>query len=250
MEAFKAALLNEIEKLLRKKKLVAIFAISLVLIVLGQLIVLAVRSQLGLRSASGLNFATLSLSVFANTILPLYTALIAIDMFTGEYSHNTMKIALVCPISRFKLFSAKIAVIAAFIPVNLLIVMILSTVTGLVFATATPTLQEFAGVLASYLVTVLPVLVLAIITVFTANILNSSTAALFLVIISFIAFKALGYVFYQYSSLFATSMLDWYKLWIADRFPLMKILRMFFIMTGYAIMFFMAGYHIFEKRDF
>jgi ABC-2 type transport system permease protein len=70
-----------------------------------------------------------------------------------------------------------------------------------------------------------------------------------LCIILFIVFKVLGYVFSQYSSLFITSMLDWYNLFIADSIPFLKILRLFLIMAGYGIMAFTAGFYLFDKKD-
>lgn len=249
MERFKAALVNEIEKMYKKKKAIVIIIISLITIVFGQLMVIAIRSGFGIRGVSSTEFPLLVLSVFVNTILPLFTALVAIDIFTGEFSHNTMKIALTRPISRLKLFSAKIAAVAFFALINLMVVMILSTLTGFLFNTSSITMIGLIRIVVSYLVTVIPIMALAIIIIFFANVFRNSTAVFFLSIILFIAFKALEFVFPQYSSLFFTSYLGWYNLWISDAMPFMKILRQLLIMLGYGIMFFTAGYYLFDKKD-
>jgi ABC-2 type transport system permease protein len=248
MEAFRASFINEIEKMYKKKKAVVIVVISLIVIVLGQLAVSGIRSGLGLRTGSS-QFPILVLSVFVNTILPLFTALVTIDVFTGEFSQNNMKILLTRPVTRLKIFSAKIAAIAFFVMANLLVVMLLSIIAGLIFNSTTVSFVEFIKVILSYLVTIIPVMALALIIVIFANIFKSSTAVFFISILMFIVFKALGYVFSQYSSLFITSMLSWYNLWIAENIPFLKVLRLFLIMLGYAIMSFTAGFYLFDKRD-
>lgn len=249
MEGFKASLINEIEKMYRKKKAVVIVVISLFVIVMGQLIVLGVRNGFGLGVVTGSEFPILVLSVFNNTILPLFTALVAIDIFSGEFSNNTMKIALTRPVTRLKLFSAKVTAVAFFVLINLLVVMILSTLTGFIFNSASVTIEGFMRIALSYMVMLIPVMTLALIIIFFANFFKSGTAVFFLGIILFISFKALGIIFPQYASLFITSMFDWYKLWISDSVSMLKILRRFLIMLGYAIMFFTAGYYLFDKKD-
>lgn len=249
MGGFRAAFINEVEKMYKKKKAVVAVIISLLVIIIGQLIITGVRNQLGLRGVSSTEFPILVLSVFVNTILPLFVALVAIDIFSGEFSHNTMKIALTRPVTRLKLFTAKIAAIAFFALANLLIVMILSTITGFIFNSASVTASALGRIFISYIVTLIPVITLAIIIVFLANIFRSGVAVFFVSIIVFIVFKVLGVVFSQYSNLLITSMLTWYNLWLADSLPIFKILRQLLIMAGYDIMFFVTAYYLFDKKD-
>jgi len=208
-----------------------------------------VRIGLGVRGASSTEFPILVLSVFVNTILPLFVALVSIDMFAGEFSQNTMKIIITRPVTRLKLFSAKIAAVAFFAILNLLVVMILSTLTGFLFNSVSVTAAGLIRIVVSYLITLIPVVTLALIIIFFANIFRSGAASFFLVIILFVVFKVMEFVFPQYSSLFITSMLNWYNLWLADVLPFGKILRQLLIMSGYAIMFFTAGYYLFDKKD-
>lgn len=249
MEAFKAAFINEIEKMYKKKKAAVIVIVSLLVIVLGQLAVTGVRSGLGLRAVGSTQFPILVLSVFVNTILPLFTALVAIDVFTGEFSHNNMKIILTRPVTRLKVFTAKISAIGFFVLANLLVVLVLSIISGLIFNASSVTAVDYFKIIFSYIVTTIPVMSLALVIVVLANVLKGSTSVFFLSILMFIVLKALSYVFPQYSSLFVTSMLDWYNLWIAESIPFLKVLRLFLIMLGYAIMSFTAGFYLFDKRD-
>jgi ABC-2 type transport system permease protein len=250
MAVFQAALVNELEKLYKKKKATVAILLSLAIIVVGQLVILGVRSGFGLRGAGSVEFPMLVLSVVVNTILPLFTALVAIDSFSGEFSQNIIRTTLTMPVSRFKIFTAKITAIAVFILVNLLLLLIFSVLAGVLFNVNSFTFGGFAGTVLSYLVTLIPMLVLALGTVLIANIFKSGTSVFFASILAFILLKVLGMVFSRYSSLFVTSLLDWYNLWLASSFPIGKILRQLLIMVGYAIMLFTAGFYLFDKKEF
>lgn len=249
MGTFKTAFINEIEKMYKKKKALVVVIISLLVIVIGQLMVIGIKNGFGIMPFSGTVFPVTVLSMFVNTILPLFTALVAIDIFSGEFSQNTMKIAMLRPVTRLKLFSAKIAAIAFFVLANLIFVLILSLLTGLVFKSASASFTGVIMVLWSYVVTLFPVMALALVIVFLSNLLKNGTAVFFLSVIVFIVFKGLGIAFPRYSSFFITSMLDWYDLWSIYPLPVFQILREFLIIAGYAIMFFTAGYYLFDKKD-
>jgi ABC-2 type transport system permease protein len=250
MAEFKAALTNELEKLYKKKKVMVAASMSLIFIILGQLSIAVLRSGFGVRGVSSMEFPLLVLSVVVNTILPLFTALVTIDSFSGEFSQNTMKITITRPVTRLKFFSAKISAILIFVLVNLLFVMIFSTIVGLIFNSNSFTLQGIIRILLSYIVTLVPMTVLALTIVLLTNILRSGISVFFVTILLFIIFKGLGIVFSSYSSLFFTSMLDWYKLWITSNISLLKIFRQFMMMFSYDILLFTGAYYLFDKKDF
>ncbi len=250
MAVFQAALVNEIEKLYKKKKALVAVLLSLAIIVIGQLIIVGVRSGFGLRGVGSVEFPMLVLSVVVNTILPLFTALVAIDSFSGEFSQTIMRITLTRPVSRFKIFAAKVTAIALFILANLLLLLIFSVFAGFLFNTNSATLGDFATTVLAYLVSLFPMFVLALGIVLLANIFKSGTSVFFLSILTFIIFKVLGLAFSQYSSLLITTQLDWYNLWMANSFPFGKIMRQFLIMLGYAMMLFTAGFYLFDKKEF
>src|SRR5665647_3272064 len=102
MVGFKATLINEIEKLYKKKKVLVAMIISLAFIVIGQVIMIGLRSGFGLRGVGSMEFPMLVLSVVVNTILPLFTVLVTVDSFSSEFSQNTMKIAITRPVTRLK----------------------------------------------------------------------------------------------------------------------------------------------------
>jgi len=250
MAAFQSALVNELEKLYKKKKALVAVIISVIVIVGGQLLIIGVRSGFGIRGAGSLEFPVLVLSVVSNTILPLFTALVAIDCFSGEFSHNIMRVTLTRPVSRFKVFSAKITAIGFFIFTNLLLLFILSSLAGFLFNANSSSFGSLSRTLLAYIATLLPLWTLSLGIVLLANFFRSGTSVFFVSIVLFLAFKALEVLFSHYSALLITSELGWYNLWLAGSFPWDKILRQFLIILGYAIMLFTAGYYLFDKKEF
>jgi ABC-2 type transport system permease protein len=250
MAVFQAALVNEVEKLYKKKKALVAVLLSLAVIVIGQLAIVGVRSGFGIRGAGSVEFPMLVLSVVVNTILPLFTTLVAIDSFSGEYSQNSMRITLTRPVSRFKVFTAKITAIALFILATLLLLLIFSMLAGFIFNTNSAALDSLAQTAFSYLVSLLPMVVLALGIVLLANLFKSGISVFFVSILAFIVLTVLGVLFSQYSSLFITTQLDWYNLFLVNSFPLGKIVRQFLIMLGSGIMLFTVGFYLFDKKEF
>ena len=250
MAVFRAALINELEKLCKKKKAVVAVVLSLLVIVVGQLLVLGVRMGFGIRGAGSADFSMLVLSVAINTLLPLFAALVAIDSFSGEFAQNTMRITLTRPVSRFKLFSAKVSAIGIFILANLGLLLILSLMTGLIFNSDSMSFQGVVQSFLAYLVSFFPLFILALGIVFLANVLKSGISVFFVSVLCFIGFKGMGILFSQYSGVFLTSYFDWYSLWLANSFPLMKILRELLLMLGYGLLFFTGAFYLFDKKEF
>ena len=198
MAVFQAALINELEKLRKKKKAVVAIVLSLLMTVIGQLLVLGVRMGFGIRGAGSTDFSMLVLSFAVNTLLPLFAVLVAIDSFSGEFNQNTMRTTLTRPISRFKIYAAKVTAIGIFILVNLAFLSILSLVFGLVFSGDTMSFKGVLQVILAYGVSFFPIFILALGVVLLANVLKSGTSVFFVAILSFIIFKGLGVLFSQY----------------------------------------------------
>jgi len=250
MEGFKAALINEIEKMYKKKKIIVAAVLALVFIILGQLAMIGLRNGFGIRGVGSMEFPLLVLSVVANSIIPLFAALITIDCFSGEYSQNTMKISLTRPVSRLKFFTAKLTALSLFIFANLMFVMIFSTLAGLIFNSNTFTIHGIIMILISYIITLLPMIIFIMVVALFTNIIRSGIAVFFLTIIVFLGFKALGILFSDYSGILFTSMLDWYTLWIMNIFPAFKILREFLLLFSYGIILFTSSFYLFDKKEF
>lgn len=249
MESFKASFIIEVEKMYRRKKAVIIIIMAVFIILFVQIISILIRNNLGIIGNTASGFPITVLSVFSKTILPLFTAMVVIDAFTGEFANNTMKLAITKPVSRFKLYIAKLSATAFFVLANLILVMILSIIAGAIFSFETITIAGILRALVSYIVTFIPIMVIAVIIAFLANVFKSSGAVFFLSIIVFAVLQVFGIILTSYSNMFITSSLDWYKLWIASSLPIGEIFKQILYMAGYVLIFFTAGFYQFDKRD-
>lgn len=249
MNSFKAAYLNEVDKMYRKKKVMVLVLLTLLAIAIGQLMVSGVRFQFGIRASGSAQFPILVLSVLINTLLPLFTVLMSIDIFSGEYSSNTMKISLLRPVSRLKLFTAKVAAIGSFILASLILVMVLSAVTGIIFNSTSTSFIYFGKVFLAYIASALPILVFTLLIVILSNIFKSGTSVFFLSILIYLGFKVLSILYPQFSNLLILPNFNWYNLFLAQGMDVLKIINKFFVMTGYGIILFIIGYYLFDKKD-
>jgi ABC-2 type transport system permease protein len=249
MNSLKAAIINEIDKTIRKKKVISLAILSILLIVFGQLLVYFARNQLGIFGAGSVEFPILVLSVFSISIFPLFTILITIDIFTGERSSKTMKLLLTRPISRFKIVVSKLTAIAFFVGAMLLFVMVLSIIVGLLFNSMSFTIHTFIDVFSAYLVTIVPMLTFAMIIFFLTNIFKSGITVFFVTILLFLLLSALGILFSQFSSIFLVTNLNWFNLWIGQTIAIGIVARKVLLLIGSSLMLFCASYYLFDKRE-
>lgn len=249
MGVFRATLVNETEKILKRKKVIAAAILSIIVIIFGQLGVFAARLGLGLRTATGTGFPILILSFMLNTILPLFATLAIIDAFTGEFAHNTIKLTVTRPVTRFKIYLSKICAASIYISAILLFIMALSLVTGLIFNPETSYITGIIKVFAAFVSSILPLVVWILLVALLSNIMKSGTAVFFLSVIIFIALKVIPVILPAMSGILPTSSLEWYKLWMSNPLPFLKIISRGTLMGAFILIFYTSGYYLFLKRD-
>lgn len=250
MLQFKAIILNEIEKMYKKKKGILILIISLIVIIFGQLAILALRGISGGLVLSGLQFPLWLLHFFSLTILPLFVILICIDTFASEFSNNTMKLVITRPISRFKIFAGKFLAIMFFTGLNLLALMILSSIVGVIFNTSMYNFNAILSLILSYASVIVPISVIALIVILFSNIFKSAVGIFFLSIFTFIGLSVIGFVFLpNYANLFITPLLGWHRLFAITPIPIRQITTLLFMMIGYGLIFFTLGYYLYDKKN-
>lgn len=246
METLKVVYINEIFKISKKKKFIMALAFSLFSVIAAAIAVYYLNNFAGIRITSSSDFSIMVLSVLSYTLFPLFIAFIGIDMFAGEFVDQTIKLTLICPAPRFKVFLGKVLAIASFIMANLMFVMILSFVVSIFISTSMPNLLK---ILLAYIMEFFPLFVFALVVVLISNIAKGTSSAFMFTIFIFLVFNGLGLIFPYFKSLLFTSTFDWYTLFLGSYINLSKILRTFLILLGYSIMLFAAGYYLFEKKD-
>ena len=246
MSTLKAAYINELYKISKKKKIVLATIFSIIAVLIGGAVVYSLNRYSGIRITGSSEFSLLILQVLSYTLIPLFTAFVCIDMFGVEFVEQTMKLTLTSPASRLTVFFAKILAIASFIMANLLFIMFLAVVTSF-FINGTS--YNLFKILVSYLLEFFPIFIFALAVVAISNFAKGPTIAFMFSVLLFIVFNGLGIVFPYLKSFLFTSAFDWYKLFLGSYVNLNKIIRVFAILSGYGIMLFGIGLYLFDKRE-
>jgi len=246
MSGLKAAYFNELYKLSKKKKIMVATILSLASVAVAGGIVAVVDNFMGIKVTGSATFPILVLSVLSYTLIPLFTAFICIDMFSGEISDQTIKLTLTRPVSRYKIYMSKVMAAASFILGNLLFVLICSLIVS--YITDSISVSIFKIILA-YAASFLPLLVFSLFVILISNLVRSSTLSFLISVITYLVFITIGTIFTDYQSFLFTSMFDWYTLFLGSYINFQKIFRVLLILAGCGTMLFVTGYYLFDKKD-
>lgn len=246
MSSLKAAYINEIFKISKKKKLIVASVLSIGALLLAGVIILSINNLAGIKMVGKGDFAVLILPFFEYTLIPLFTAFICIDMFSGEFTNETIKLTLTRPVSRLKVYLSKTLAAATFAFLFLMFTMICAVAVSFVFdSSSVNAVKAFAAYFTSFF----PIFTTALMVMLVSNFARGSASAFLISIVIFILFKGMEFVIPAYKSFFFTSCFDWYKLFIGNYFNISKVIRILLIFAGYGIFFFSGGYYLFEKRS-
>ncbi len=246
MNKFKCAYINELVKTSKKKKMTAAMILSFVIIALGAVIICTLSSFMGMNLTGRSEFSLVVLPVMVNAVVPLFVTFAAIDMFCGEYSASTIKITLLTPVSRVKIYLAKLAALLTFAGAMLAFSMAVSFFMSVIIGHT-----EFAviKIFVSYAVSMFPILVVVTLATFLANVAKGSGSAFMLCLLVYAAVKICELLYPDLAGFFFTSGMNIYVLINAPLISLAKIIRLILIDAGLAVMLFSAGYYLFDKKE-
>lgn len=244
-----ASVLNETEKILRKKK-TGVFLLVTVIIPIGTALLFSLlKSRLGLLGLRATDFPLLILGLFTTLFFPLFVFMWTADTFSGEAGDRTLKLVFTRPISRLKVYSSKILAVGLTLLLFLVVLFVLSLGAGLIVGGARGGwLTGFFNSLLSYGVAIWPMLALAIIAAFIAQFFNNSSGALAASILVYIGAKLLPVIIPQSARLLLVSYMDWHLLWLGHVSP-EKLVYSFLFILSYMIIFFPLGYLLFDAKD-
>ncbi len=244
-----ANIANEMEKTFHKKKTIALLLVT-ALIPLGMAMLLFFfKSKVGILGLGATDFPILILGLFTNLFLPLFVFMWVADSFAGEAGERTLKLTLIRPIARIKVFTSKIIAIGLVIGIFLAILFILSLVAGILLGDARSDwwIGFFNG-LKAYSLAALPMLALGIAAAFIAQFFRNSSGALTTSIFVYITAKLLPMIVPQSAKLLLTSYTDWHMLWLGPVSP-EKLLYSFLFILSSGIIFFSAGCYLFDTKE-
>lgn len=246
MNNIKINTINEIEKLFLKKKFIVFIIIMAAISFLSTFFISSIQSKLIFIAMGSISFPLVILSMFTNILLPLFVFMAASELFPAELNDKALKLVLIRPISRFKIFISKILAIAFYVCLNLFVIFLSSTISCLLLHVNILSLQY---IIFSYTIDIIPALILILFTVFIAQFFKSSSASIISCILIFIGVKVLSLFVSGLNNILFTSYLNWYSLWTFGTNNFFRIINIFLMLLAYGIIFFTVGYYIFDKRE-
>jgi len=249
MNVLYANSINETQKLFLRKKTIALLVITAIIPIALTVILSVFQNNIGIIPVNANQFSLFVLGLFTNYILPLLITMAAVDMFSGEFNDRTIKAVLLRPISRFKIYLSKIICIGVYIILNLIILFLVSSIAGLFLQGNGSPLSGLLRGLAAYTVSVVPMIGIGIAAAFISQLFKSSSGALVISIIIYIALSVISRFFPSISRSLLTSYSDWYLLWIGSSIMVWKIINAFIIILSYSMIFFAAGFNLFDRKE-
>lgn len=246
MESLKANILNEVQKLFSRKKTWVFLIIIAITSFLSAFFITAIQTKLVFIAMSSISFPLMALSIFTNIILPLFIFIAVSELFAGEVEDKTLKLVLIMPITRLKVYITKIISIGIYIIINLFVVLLISTISALFLNI---NLSSISNVICSYLIDVIPALILAIFASFIAQFFRSSSTALTSCIFIFIGIKVISLFLPGINNNIFTNYLNWSSLWFSGETNFLRAINIFLLMVAYGIIFFTTGYYMFDKKE-
>jgi ABC-2 type transport system permease protein len=248
MNSLYANLRNETEKLWTRRITKGFLLLTLLLPVISAILLAALQNNIGVIGGLGSNLPMLMLSLFTFALLPLFLFVTAADSFTGEVAARTLKLVLLRPITRAKVFASKVLAIAVYIAVHLGALWIASVLSG----SFIPGGDVTGGLLDSiqaYTASFLPMIAIGLITVLIAQCFNNSTGAMALIIFIYAAAKFIPFIVPQVSMWSVFSYTNWYVLWVGNGASISKLFNSFVLLLAYCIMAYTAGLIIFDRKQ-
>lgn len=190
-----------------------------------------------------------TLSLFVYFYIPVFVVFICTDIFSGEYSDGTIKITLLAPVSRFKIFMGKFLAVLTFIACMLLV--------GFVFSVLEYT-SDFKAIFGdrslfflialSYIAAILPLSVFALMAIAVSNLFENTNFSFLLIIVLSAVFSAVD-VFYPRLS-FVFSLMDFnFPFLIISGRSLYGVFNVIVSLLGYFMLFFSVAYSLFESKE-
>lgn len=246
MDNLRANVLNEVRKLFLKKKTSVFLIIMAILSFLTAFFISSIQAKLIFIAISSLSYPLMLLTIFTNVFLPLFVFMTAADLFSNEIADRTLKLVLTMPISRFKIYTSKIIAISIYVILNFFVIFLVSMLSAL-FLNINVT--SISNVIFGYLVDIIPALILVIFAAFITQFFRSGTAALISCIFIYIGIEALSLFSTVFNNNIFTHYLNWYSLWLSSGTNLLRELNIFLLLLAYGIIFFTAGYYLFDKKE-
>ena len=245
----KAAYLNELEKLLCRKK----YTVFLILDALCCLFTAVVQLltevfSKGVIDASSLFEGMLlqGFSFYLMLFIPLIALMACADLFSGECQDLSIRMVLLRPAARWKIFLSKClavySVCVFYVAAHFIIVFLVKLLMG-------QTTAGTAYALGAYLFDLIPVMVIVCFFAFIHQTVRSEGAAVALSVVAYGVILIMGKYVNLANGLVFTEFLTWHGLWLGVTVPIKVLLPKIGILFGTGVALYCGGYELFERKD-
>ena len=250
----KPAIRNELQKLMLYKKYTVLLILGVILglawTLTGRLMALTLNAFAGTGFLWDFNSVpTSSLSMFSQLYLPLMIFMAVTDLFAGEYSDQTIRSSLMRPITRLKLYTAKLTAVMIYIAGFLGVVFAVNMIAGLIVG-GVDSIWVVARSLTAFVMTLVPLAVLACFAALAAQVIKSGSLLMFSMIASLLLLKALPLLLPVTRNMLFTDFMGWYRMFTGTLPAPSVLIPASLILLGSGAVFYLAGTMAFDRKDF
>ncbi|MDP4181528.1 MAG: ABC transporter permease subunit [Bacillota bacterium] len=240
--------INETNKIISKKKFIILFSLSILITVAAAIINMVTGRTFGVSLLNNSTLPVTVLNFMSSIILPLFIIMLTTDLFSGEFSDNSIIMSLVRPISRFKIYISKIISIGICALIFLLGTFIISFIASLFGGNFSDIVSRLPINFVSYICAAVPMLLIAIISAFVSQFSKSGALTIVIMILASVLMSSVSIFIPQLVPFVPSAYLDWYKNFYSG-VEFTHILNEFLYILAYGIIFMSAGSYLFQQRD-
>ena len=246
MSVFTVCLNNTLRKIFGHRKYWVFYILSCCMVLFFTLFTRGgMRLSFGMLSYSFSNGAFLALSVLSAGILPLLSFMMASDLFAMEMSDNTIKVELLRPIGKSKLYFAKCAGMLAYASMLLLSSFILCMAVSILNGWADKLLTILFAHMMSLVLCCVFITFSSLLAVWTVN----PSLTMFLCILIYIVLTVFSNLFTFVGAISFTSYYSWFKMIMGSVIPWRNVGATLGLLLSYIGVFAITGQLLFDRRD-
>lgn len=248
MNTILAGTINESFKIFTKKKFAFLFSISILVTVMAAVVNLLADRTFGASLLNNANLPVTVLNFMSSLLIPLFILMLTSDLFSSEFSDNSIIMSLVRPITRNKLYISKILAVGIGILSLLLGTFIITFIVSLFGGNLSACLSKLPSNFITYISAVIPMLLIAIVTAFAAQFTKSGSLTVVIMILASVLMSAVSVIFPEIIPFMPTTYLAWYQNFYNEPNFAVIINELLYILA-YGIIFMFAGTYLFHQKD-
>ncbi|MCZ8523257.1 MULTISPECIES: ABC transporter permease subunit [Paenibacillus] len=251
MRRFAASLHNELAKLAAQPRTRG-FLLAALLLPLGFMLLSArLSSGTGLASLLGGDPYLTLLGGYTAVVLPLFLCLTAAEQFAGEGEAGTIRLSLVRPVSRGKIYGAKVLAAALYTGLQLLLVAAVCLLCGWLLPGSSPAGALGAAPAAkAALAAWAAMLTVGVVYAALAQLAGRTATAIALCLLVYGGAKLLPLLLPELSVWSLFSYTGWHTLWLGDGLPGARLWNLSALLLSYCIIAYTSGLVVFSKKSF